>query len=198
MGLFKKFTNKFTIPEVTVQLKLASYTISSGGTLQGSLNVQSREDFDATEVRCEILCTQQAKVLKQVYDPALKTSIPKIVEETAVIYNLKPSLSAATHFANGENRFFPVNISVPAGALPTTSGLDRRVTWSIKGVVAVDGRPDCTSQTNVIEVVGPAMQTAVVQREVIRTVVMIPCKYCQGLMDQTLTVCPTCGAKRTI
>jgi len=198
MGLFKKFTNKFTTPEVTVQLKLASYTISLGETLQGSLNVQSREDFDATEVRCEILCTQQAKVLKQVYDPALKTSIPKIVEETAVICNLKPSLSAATHFANGENRFFPVNINIPAGALPTTSGLDRRVSWSIKGVVAVDGRPDCTSQTNEIQVVAPTMQAAVVQREVIRTMVMIPCKYCQGLMDQTLTVCPTCGAKRTI
>jgi hypothetical protein len=198
MGLFKKFTNKFTAPEATVQLKLASYAISSGETLQGSLNVQSREDFDATEVRCEILCTQQSKVLKQVYDPALKTSLPKIVEETAVIYNLKPSLSAAAHFANGENRFFPVNINIPAGALPTTSGLDRRVTWSIKGVVAVDGRPDCTSQTNEIEVVAPTMQAAVVQREVIRTVVMIPCKYCQGLMDQTLTVCPTCGAKRTV
>jgi hypothetical protein len=198
MGLFKKLTNKFTAPEATVQLKLVSYAISSGEALQGSLNVQSREDFDATEVRCEILCTQQAKVLKQVYDPALKTSIPKIVEETAIIYNLKPSLSAAAHFANGENRFFPVNINIPAGAMPTTSGLDRRVTWSIKGVVAVDGRPDCASQANEIEVLAPIMQAAAVQREVIRTVVMIPCKYCQGLMDQTLTVCPNCGAKRTI
>ena len=80
MGLFKKFTNKFSAPEATVQLKLESNTVSLGETLQGSLNVSSREDFDATEVRCEILCTQQAKVLKEVYDPALKTSIPKIVE----------------------------------------------------------------------------------------------------------------------
>jgi len=198
MGLFKKFTNKFTAPEATVQLKLASYAISLGETLQGSLNVSSREDFDATEVRCEILCTEQTKVLKQVYDPALKTSIPKIVEESVIIYNVKPSLSGAAHFASGENRFFPVNVNIPAGATPTTSNSDHRVTWSIKGVVAVDGRPDRTSQTNEIEVVAPTMQSAAVQREVIRTVVMIPCKYCQGLMDQTITVCPNCGAQRTI
>jgi hypothetical protein len=64
-------------------------------------------------------------------------------------------------------------------------------------VLAVDGRPDRTSQTNEIQVIAPSVQPAV-QREVVRTVVMIPCKYCQGLMDQTLTVCPNCGAQRTI
>ncbi len=39
----------------------------------------------------------------------------------------------------------------------------------------------------------PAVQKEVVTREV----VMIPCKYCGGLMPQTSTFCPGCGAKRT-
>lgn len=34
--------------------------------------------------------------------------------------------------------------------------------------------------------------------EVIREVVMIPCKYCGALFQQTATFCPNCGAKRTI
>ena len=37
-----------------------------------------------------------------------------------------------------------------------------------------------------------------VTREVIREVVMIPCKYCGALFQQTATFCPNCGAKRTV
>jgi hypothetical protein len=200
MSFFKKFTNRLTAPEATVQLKLGSYSVPLGENLQGTLNVQSKEDFDTTEIRCEILCTQQAKVLKEVYDPSLKTSVAKVVEESAIICNLKPSICGPTHFTNGNNRDFPININIPSGATPTSSGLDRRVTWTIKGVLAVDGRPDRTSQINELQVTAPIAATIqpMIQREVIRTVVMIPCKYCQALMDQTLTACPNCGAKRTI
>ena len=31
---------------------------------------------------------------------------------------------------------------------------------------------------------------------IIREVVMIPCQYCGGLMDQTATFCSNCGARR--
>jgi len=34
-------------------------------------------------------------------------------------------------------------------------------------------------------------------REVIREVVVIPCKYCGTLFPQTAIFCPHCGAKRT-
>jgi len=34
-------------------------------------------------------------------------------------------------------------------------------------------------------------------REVIREVVVIPCKYCGTLFPQTALVCPHCGARRT-
>jgi hypothetical protein len=198
MGLFKKFTNKFVAPEACVQLRLNSYAISLGENLQGTLNVTSKEDFETTEVRCEIMCVEQAKVMKQVYDAALKTTIPRMVDESTVIYNVKPPVSGPTHFTNGETRNFQVNINIPAGARPTYAGSDRRVTWTIKGVIAVDGRPDRTTETNELQVIAPTIQESTVQKEVIRTVVMIPCKYCQGLMDQTFTSCPNCGAKRTL
>jgi len=197
MGFLKKFTNKLTAPEASVHLNLSSFSVSLGENLQGNLNVTSQENFQTTEVRVEIVCTEQARVLKQVYDPALKTSIPKLVDETAIIYNMKPSLAGSTYFSNGDNRNFPINVNIPAGAPPTSLNLDRRVTWTIKGVLAVDGRPDRSSQIIEIQVIAPTIQPTI-QREVVRTVVMIPCKYCQGLMDQTLTVCPNCGAQRTI
>ena len=200
MGFLKKFTNKLTAPEASVQLRISNYSVELGDNLQGTLNVSSIEDFQVTEVRCEIACVEKAKVIREVYDAALKRSIPQVVDESVVIYSAKPALSGPSNFANGEFRSIPIKINIPADARPTYTGVDSRVTWTIKGVLAVDGRPDKTTETIEIQVIAPTVQAqaATVQKEVIRTVVMIPCKYCQGLMDQTLTVCPNCGAKRTI
>jgi rubrerythrin len=36
------------------------------------------------------------------------------------------------------------------------------------------------------------------EREVIKTVVMIPCKYCGALMPDTSLFCPNCGAKKSM
>ena len=198
MGFLKKFTNKLTAPDASVQLRFTNYSVALGDNLQGTFNVASKEDFESTEIRCEISCVEQAKVIREVYDPALKRSIPRVVDESVVIYSAKPSFSGPSHFTNGEIRVVPVNINIPAVARPTYAGVDRRVTWTIKGVLAVDGRPDKTTETSEIQVLTPTVQSDAVQREVVRTVVMIPCKYCQGLMDQTVTVCPNCGARRTI
>src|SRR4030042_2767384 len=200
MGFLKKFTNKLTAPDAIVQLRFNNYSVALGNNLQGNLNINSKEDFETTEIRCEIACVEQAKVIREVYDAALKRSIPRVVDESVIIYSAKPALSGPSRFSNGENRRIPVNMNIPAGARPTYAGVDRRVTWTIKGVLAVDGRPDKTTETSEIQVLTPTVQsqTATMQREVIHTVVMIPCKYCQGLMDQTLTACPNCGAKRTI
>jgi len=200
MGFLKKFTNKLTAPDAFVQLRFNNYSVTLGDNLQGNLNVNSKEDFESTEIRCEIVCVEQAKVIREVYDASLKRSIPRVVDESVIIYSAKPALSGPSHFSNGENRSIQVNMNIPAGARPTYAGVDRRVTWTTKGVLAVDGRPDKTTETCEIQVLPQTVQAqaTTVQREVIHTIVMIPCKYCQGLIDQTLTVCPNCGAKRTV
>ncbi len=197
MGLFKKFTNKFTAPEASLQLNLDKFSVGLGENLVGTLVAYSKEDFDVTEVRCEIQCVEQAKVIKQVYDAGLKRTLPKEVMDSAVLFAAKPVLSGSIRMSNGETRNFPVSINIPAGGRPTYQGIDKKVTWTIKGVVAVDGRPDVTSRPSEIQVAPAAVQPVIREKEIVREIVMIPCKYCQTLMDQTLTVCPNCGAKRT-
>ncbi len=195
MSFFKKFTNKLTPPGANATLKFNSCCVALGENLTGSLTLCSREDFDATEVRCEIQCVEEAQVVKEVYDAELRRTVPKSVEDSAVLFSAKTPMSGALHLANGETRDFPFSINLPAGGRPTYQAVDRKVTWTIKGVVAVDGRPDVTSNVVQLQVVAPAAAPVVKEREV---VVMIPCKYCGGLMEQTLTVCPNCGAKRTV
>ena len=194
---FKKFTNKFTAPNANVQLKLNQYSVTLGENLECTLTVSSMEDFDVTEVRCEISCVEQARVIRQEYDPQLRRTLPREVQESSVLFSAKPVLSGPTHLANGETRDFTVSVNIPAGGRATIQGMDRSVTWSIKGVVAVDGRPDLTSKTAELQVVQPAAQAVIREKEIVHQVVMIPCKYCGALMDQLVTVCPNCGAKRT-
>jgi hypothetical protein len=43
----------------------------------------------------------------------------------------------------------------------------------------------------------PPMQPAVTRETIIKEVVMIPCKYCGGLMPNTSFLCPNCGARKT-
>ncbi|MBS7649229.1 hypothetical protein KEJ17_06290, partial [Candidatus Bathyarchaeota archaeon] len=88
-------------------------------------------------------------------------------------------------------------IAIPITMKPTSKGIDRKVTWSIRGVVAVKGRPDATSPTLEVQVAQPAAAPVIKEKEVIREVVMVPCKYCGTLFPQTETICPHCGAKRT-
>jgi hypothetical protein len=199
MGFFKKIHNKVTPPDANVELKLGKYAFYLGENVEGSLALSSREDFDATEVRCEIACTEEAKTIRYEYDPAIRRSIPREIMQTAVLFSAKPVLSPATHISNGENRDFPIKTSIPPGARLTNQGIDRRVTWTIKGVIAVDGRPDVNTHTAELQVIQPAatVTTGPVVKEVVREIVKIPCRYCSTLFDQVETTCPNCGAKRT-
>jgi hypothetical protein len=200
MDFLKKIHNKLTAPDSNLELRLTNWSVVAGQNLDGSLILSSKEDFDCTEVRCEINCAETTRVIRYTYDPAVKRSLPHEVMETAVVCSLKPILNGSTHFYNGENRNYPINVAIPHGGLFTNHGSDRKVVWSIKGVVAVDGRPDITTNTaefQVIQPTAPINQPAMV-KEVIREVVKIPCRYCQTLFDQLDTSCPNCGAKRTI
>jgi hypothetical protein len=198
MGFLKKFTNRLTAPEATVNLKFGSYCVALGENLSGSLSVCSGEDFDITEVRCELQCVEQARVIRQVYDSELRRTLPKEVEDCAVLFSAKPVLTGPTRMARGETRDFPLSINLPATGCPTYKSIDRKVTWTIKGVVAVNDRPDVVSKTCEIQVIASSAQPVIREKEILREIVMIPCKYCSGLMEQTVTVCPNCGAKRTV
>src|SRR4030042_103993 len=151
MGLFKKFTNKFTVPETNLQLNLNKFSVAVGENLEGALVVSSREDVDANEVRCEIQCVEQARVIRQVYDAQLKRTLPREVKDSAMLFSPHPALSGPTHLGNGETRSFSLNVNIPAGGQPTYQSIDRKVAWTIKGVVAVKGRPDATSRTAEIQ-----------------------------------------------
>ncbi|MCW4000269.1 MAG: hypothetical protein NWE93_08510 [Candidatus Bathyarchaeota archaeon] len=196
MGFLKKLTDKVTVPDGNLQLRLDSWAVPVGQSLTGSLAFSAEEDFACTEVRLEVECVETAQVIRSVYDANLRRSIPHQTTESAVLLSLRPTLHGPAHFARGENRSFPVNLLIPPASRLTFSGIGQSLVWKIKAVVAVDGRPDLATDTFEFQVVAPPPVAS--QPQIIKEVIVkIPCRYCQTLFNQLDTFCPNCGAKRT-
>jgi hypothetical protein len=183
MGFFKKFTK----PKSNVSLRLDKNTFNFGDKLEGTLIVSSEEEVDVTEIRAELRCDEKKKQYMQMGD---RRGGDQWVNKT--IYRENPQASGPIHLPAGHRGEFPFSTKV-AGGLPSFSGDARTVTWTIKGVIGIKGRPDVTSPTAGIQVAGAA---TIMEKIVEREVVMIPCEYCGGLFPQTVTVCPRCGAQR--
>lgn len=196
MGFFKKMAQRLTPPRVDISLKLGKSTYYLGDKLEGELSISSSEDFEASEIRIELECVEAAKAVKYVYDQARKREVPVEVWESARLYFAKIPLAGKLHISEGFRGDYAFSAEIPITLKPTYKGIDRRVTWTIKGVVAVEGRPDATSRAIEIQVAQP-QAPAVKEREVIKEVVMAPCKYCGALFPITEKFCPRCGAPRT-
>jgi hypothetical protein len=190
MSFFKKFTDRVTKPKSNVSLRLDKNTFNFGDKLEGALTVSSEEEVDVTEIRAELRCDEKKKQYVRMSDG--HGGGDQWVNKT--IYRENPQASGPIHLSAGYRGEFPFSTNV-AGGQPSYSGDARTVTWTIKGVVGIKGRPDVTSPTAGIQVAG-APTTVTTEKIVEREVVMIPCQYCGGLFPQTVTTCPKCGAQR--
>jgi len=195
MGFFKKLTGRFTKPTASISLTIPKSTFELGEDLKGAIVVSSQEEFDATEVRAELRCVEKKKREKMEYDEQRKRNVRRVYWDMATLHSANPKASGALHLAPGFNKTFPFSVNIAAGGRESFDSVDGGVTWSIKGVVAIDGRPDVTSETMELQVIRPAAAPTVV-KEIVKEVVMIPCEYCGTLFPQTATSCPNCGAAR--
>ena len=186
------FFKRFKKPKAGVSLTIPKTTVELGEDLKGAIIVSSQDEFDATEVRAELRCIEKKKRERWVYDERRRRNVRRVYEDRATLHSADPKAGDKLHMVPGFKKTFPVIVNIPAGGRESFDGMDASVSWSIKGVVAIDGRPDATSETMELQVIRPAGPVAVKEKEV----VMIPCEYCGSLMPETATSCPNCGAPR--
>jgi ribosomal protein L40E len=200
MGVFKRFKERVTKPKATVSLELNSYSFTWGDELEGKLTVSSEEEFEATEIRAELLCLEKKKQTSRgltfsTGSQGTSGGLEKSTDwNTAIIFARKLQASGPIHLSAGYRGEFPFSTNV-AGGEPSLSSEDRSVTWTIKGVIGIKGRPDVTSPMSGIQVTA-SPTTVTTEKIVEKEVVMIPCQYCGSLFPQTATTCPKCGAQR--
>lgn len=192
MSFLKKLGNHLVAPKADVYLQLSDQYAVLGDNLEGTFTVTAHETIDAEEIRCELNCTEAVQVSRTEYDPTFKRPVTRQFTENRVLYQTNAVCNPATQLVCEITRSFKFSVSIPAGARPTFMSAIDNVEWQIKGVVAVHGRPDVTSQTLQFQVI-PESQRPVNQAPKIR---LIPCEYCQTLMPETTLACPNCGARR--
>jgi hypothetical protein len=79
MSFFKSIKDRLTPPKANISLKLNKTSFALGENVEGTLTISSSEDIQATEIRCEIECVEEAKRMKQVYDERFHSYIEKQV-----------------------------------------------------------------------------------------------------------------------
>lgn len=186
MGFFKRLTK----PNVDVSLNTPKTTVGLGGDLKGTVEVSSDEEFDATEVRLELRCVEKRRRERWVYDERRRRRIRQVYWDVATLHSDDPELAGSIHLVPGFKKTFPFKINIPAGGRESFDGLDANVSWGVKGVIAVKGRPDATSDTVELQVIRAALATDKDEVE------MVPCEYCNSLMTESAVKCPHCGAPR--
>lgn|GEM_PF-1116251 len=192
MSFFKKLSNRVVTPKADANLQLSESYAVLGEDLEGTFTVTAHETVDADEIRCELDCTETVQVTRTEYDPTLKAHVTRHFTETRILYQTKPPCNPATQLVDDVTRTFRFSINIPAGARPTFMSAIDNIVWQIKGVVAIHGRPDITTQTLQFQVI-PQSQKPQNQPPKIK---LIPCEYCQTLMPETTLACPNCGARR--
>ena len=186
MGFFKMFRK----PKTAVTLELQKKSLSLGSKTVATISVSSKEEFDATEIRAELRCVEKVKRENWVYNERLRRNVRHVYWDTATLLSDDLKASGSMHIVPGFRKKFEIKVHIPESGRETLDGVDRNVSWFIKGVVAVDGRPDAVSDTIELQVFRAA--TTVVKE----SVEMVPCDYCGAVMPVTSSSCPICGAPR--
>jgi len=137
-----------------------------GETISGDLLVTSQEDFEAEEIRVELQGVEKLKVggeaIEEEGSETLETRIYSSRSSYTQrgdtveypMYKGQTRVSEKLRVSKGFSQQFPFQITIPAGVGPTFQGMRRdgqwleRI-WTLKGVVAVGGRPDVESKKDI-------------------------------------------------
>ena len=171
------FFNRTKWSEESFQLYLDDNELSLGQELKGTLNVKSDIEFDVEKMWVSLRCEES------------------IAKDHETIYEDEVQVSDAMHVNVGFDKEFPFVIRLPSVGRETYQSINQKVQWLVEAYIKAKGI------RNAISAVGGgfilvAKPTAASVKEVVREVVLIPCAYCSGLMPQTSTFCPNCGARR--
>lgn len=187
MGFFKRFKK----PKASIMLEIPNYTAELGEDLEISLTINSKEEFDSTEVRLELWCNEKRRRERWIYNERQRRNIRQVYWDLIKLHSSHTKVSDKLHLVPGFSKTFQTRVNIPLASRESYDGSDSNITWSIKGVIAVDDRPDVTSKTHELQIIRatPKLKSQ-------RNIEKIQCEYCDTLMDNTLTACPNCGAPR--
>ena len=205
LGFFKRFIK----PKAQLSLALDRNQLFFGEEVKGEVTLKSEEDFELEQIRVLLLCEESVKkvrlaektvrVREDVYDIESKGKTVLQEEEYidyAPLYSDKVQVCSSMLVKSGFDKEFPFVIKLPLTGRETYHSVDNNITWSVGALMKIKGRKNIQSKGGGEIIVAKPSVTTPSIKEVVREVVLISCNYCGGLMPQTATFCPNCGARR--
>ena len=199
MPLFKKYEPPRPLLELKMSPSVNKTELCLGDEIRGQLEVKSGTEIDIEEIWLELRCIESKKKIsryQEVIDDNLVWQEEEYWDEDD-IYNgdfSHLSLSGNTHANVGFDKKFPFMVKIPSYGRETYHSVDHTIIWSLNYYLKVRGFEKNFRSKGGGEIF--VTKPSVSDKEVVREVVLIPCAYCGGLMPQTSTFCPNCGARR--
>ncbi len=176
-------------------LNLQSLTVENGQPFKGSASLRSNDSFQVEEVRMEIRVTEKYK--EQAWERDGNGNMRQVLRDKEdVLYSQDVPVSQPFGMKSGDAKDFPFEVTIPMRAPARFGGA---VTYSLKAVANVKGRPDVTKSATPMVVpatMAPSSVGATVTKVIEREVIKVPCRYCGTLVEITAgpSKCPSCGA----
>jgi hypothetical protein len=168
-------------------LQLEKLDVEDGEPFKGTASLVSNDKFGVENVRLEIRVKESWREPRTTTDSRGHTSTT-MTTVTQTLYSRDVPIFESFEMGVGDKKTFPFEVGLSMFQ-PTRYG--GQVSYSIKAVANVKGRPDVTKEVQ--PWVKPSSGvTKIIQKEIIK----IPCKFCGALVELTSDVnkCPSCGA----
>jgi len=146
------FLDRLKSPKATIVVQLDKDTFSLREPLTGRANISSSEEFDSNETRIELWVTEWTKATETITPTGQQQPVSVTAQQTTTLHSSKNPFVGAQHFTAGFNNTVPFTIRLPSGVPPSYRGQNARTTWTLKGVIAVKGRPDVTGYNTEVTV----------------------------------------------
>ncbi len=216
MPLFKAFK----APNANISVNITKSSFDLGESIDGIVNISSQENFEADEIRVELLGWEKLKPGGGIiYDnqETPETRIyshpsPNTQTSSAMQYSMyrgKTQLIQKFQACPGYSQQFPFKITIPKNLGPTFQGMRKdgkwlQRTWAIKAVLAVGGRPDVDTQREIytsipspvtVQTQTPPVTTQTSYETVSQTNEPIPAYNApvQPQQREMITSCSRCG-----
>jgi hypothetical protein len=203
LGFFKRFRK----PKAQLTISIDKNECFLGDDLKGVLNVTSQEILDVEGISVRLKCVEEAKKIRRYQETVEVEDFdrygnPRPREEVVwqeeeywdsdILFSDIIQVSGQMTINTDFDQSYLFTLKLPSIGRETYHSIDHNLLWILNARMKTKKRKDVVSQN--CEVI--VCKTSEFVKEVVREVVLIPCKYCGGLMPQTAIFCPNCGARR--
>lgn len=208
-------------PNGSISITIGKDNFSLGENIEGTLTVTSQEDFEAEEIRLELVAFERLRPgggfihdnlensESRMYSP-INQNAPTSASVDYSMYRGQVKVNQRSRIPVGFNQQIPFKIQIPSNLGPTFQGIRKdgrwlQRVWDLKAVIAVGGRPDIDTH-RAINVSIPAPQVPIQSQATVVTAtvatvgqgaqtVEVPVMSSQATPSQEMiTSCPKCSA----